>query len=132
MAKQIIPMKILLVEDNPGDARLIEEMVKEVEEATHFEMVHVESLGEALSRLNENSSFDSILLDLGLPDSKGLDTLIRVHDKVPHMPVVIITGLADEAVSAEALRRGASDYLVKGRVDPDVLVRAMRYAVQGK
>jgi DNA-binding response OmpR family regulator len=124
-------MKILLVEDNPGDARLIEEMIKEVEGTTHFELVHVKSLGEALQSLGANS-FDSILLDLGLPDSSGLNTLIKVHTEAPEMPIVVLTGLADEAVSAEALRQGAQDYLVKGRVDSNVLVRAMRYATQSK
>lgn len=124
-------MKILLVEDNPGDARLIEEMIKEAEGTAHFELVHVKSLGEALQSLGANS-FDSILLDLGLPDSSGLDTLIKVHANSPEMPIVVLTGLADEAVSSEALRQGAQDYLVKGRVDSNVLVRAMRYATQIK
>ncbi len=123
-------MKILLVEDNPGDARLIEEMIKE-EGTAKFELVHVQSLAEALQSLGADS-FDSVLLDLGLPDSSGLDTLIRVHTQVPDMPIVVLTGLADEAVSAEALRQGANDYLVKGRVDSNVLVRAMRYATQSK
>jgi CheY-like chemotaxis protein len=123
-------MKILLVEDNPGDARLIEEMIKE-EGTAKFELVHVKSLAEALESLGANS-FDSVLLDLGLPDSSGLDTLIRVHNQAPDMPIVVLTGLADEAVSAEALRQGANDYLVKGRVDSNVLVRAMRYATQSK
>jgi DNA-binding response OmpR family regulator len=124
-------MKILLVEDNPGDARLIEEMIKEVEGPARFEFVHVKSLAEALQSLGADS-FDSVLLDLGLPDSSGLDTLVKVHTQAPDMPIVVLTGLADEAVSAEALRRGASDYLVKGRVDSNVLVRAMRYANQSK
>jgi DNA-binding NarL/FixJ family response regulator len=124
-------MKILLVEDNPGDARLIEEMIKEVEGAAQLEFVHVKSLAEALQSL-DSDSFESVLLDLGLPDSSGLDTLVKVHTHAPDMPIVVLTGLADEAVSAEALRRGAKDYLVKGRVDSNVLVRAMRYATQGK
>jgi len=123
-------MKILLVEDNPGDARLIEEMVKE-DGTAKFELVHVKSLAEALQSLGSDS-FDSVLLDLGLPDSSGLDTLVRVHTEAPDMPIVVLTGLADEAVSAEALRKGAQDYLVKGRVDSNVLVRAMRYSTQSK
>lgn len=123
-------MKILLVEDNPGDARLIEEMIKE-DGTAKFELVHVKSLAEAMQSLDADS-FDSVLLDLGLPDSSGLDTLVRVHTQAPNMPIVVLTGLADEAVSAEALRKGASDYLVKGRVDSNVLVRAMRYATQSK
>jgi len=124
-------MKILLVEDNPGDARLIEEMIKEVEDTAKFDLVHVKSLAEAIHSLGTDS-FDSVLLDLGLPDSSGLDTLVRVHEEAPDMPIVILTGLADEVVSSEALRRGAQDYLVKGRVDSNVLIRAMRYATQSK
>lgn len=124
-------MKVLLVEDNPGDARLIEEMIKEVEGPARFDLVHVQSLAEAIHSLGTDS-FDSVLLDLGLPDSSGLDTLVKVNAQAPQMPIVVLTGLADEAVSAEALRRGASDYLVKGRVDSNVLVRAVRYATQSK
>jgi len=124
-------MKVLLVEDNPGDARLIEEMIKEVEGPARFDLVHVQSLAEAIHSL-VTDSFDSVLLDLGLPDSSGLDTLVKVNAQAPQMPIVVLTGLADEAVSAEALRRGASDYLVKGRVDSNVLVRAVRYATHSK
>jgi DNA-binding response OmpR family regulator len=131
MKKPVQNFKVLLVEDNKGDARLIEEMMLEAEETAHFELVMVESLGEALRHLSENS-FDSVLLDLGLPDSQGLDTLSRVLTKVPNVPVVVLTGLADEQASAEALRMGANDYLVKGRVDSNVLVRAMLYAVRRK
>jgi len=131
MKKQTQNIKLLLVEDNKGDARLIEELLVEAEETAHFELVIVESLGEALRHLNENS-FDSVLLDLGLPDSQGLDTLSKVLTKAPNVPVVVLTGLADEQASAEALRMGANDYLVKGRVDSNVLVRAMLYAVRPK
>ncbi len=124
-------VKVLLVEDNPGDARLIEELMKEAEETAHYELVQVGSLGEALRRLGENS-FDSVLLDLGLPDSQGLDTLTRMRTKVPQVPVVVLTGLADEAASAEAMRMGAFDYLVKGRVDFNVLLRTIRYSTESK
>jgi len=129
MKKQTQNIKILLVEDNKGDARLIEEMLLEAEETAHFELVTVESLGEALRHLSENT-FDSVLLDLGLPDSQGLNTLSRVLAKAPNVPVVVLTGLADEQASAEALRMGAKDYLVKGRVESNMLVRAMLYAAR--
>jgi DNA-binding response OmpR family regulator len=98
----------------------------------HFELVQVESLGEALRSLAGDNSFDSVLLDLGLPDSQGLDTLERVRAKAPSVPVVVLTGLADEMASAEAARMGAYDYLVKGRVDLNVLVRTIRYASESK
>ena len=132
MKKTQQKFKILLVEDNPGDARLIEELMKEAEETVHFDLVQVESLGEALRSLGGDNSFDSVLLDLGLPDSQGLDTLQSVRAKAPSVPVVVLTGLADELASAEAARMGAYDYLVKGRVDLNVLLRTIRYASEGK
>ena len=132
MKKSHQQFKILLVEDNPGDARLIEELMKEAEETVHFDLVQVESLSEALHSLGGDNSFDSVLLDLGLPDSQGLDTLQSVRAKAPSVPVVVLTGLADELASAEATRMGAYDYLVKGRVDLNVLLRTIRYASEGK
>ena len=128
-------IRILLIEDNPGDARLIQEMLSEGGDG-RFEVEVVGRLSAGLEHLEQEDIdlvlVDVVLLDLGLPDSSGLDTLVRVHTEAPDMPIVVLTGLADEAVSAEALRKGAQDYLVKGRVDSNVLVRAMRYSTQSK
>jgi len=124
------PIKVLLVEDNPGDARLIREMLKEAA-AARFELVHVVRLDEALKLLGE-ASFDVLLLDLTLPDSQGLDTFFRVYSQAPDVPIVVLTGLADEVVGVESVKGGAQDYLVKGQVDSNLLARALRYAIERK
>jgi len=122
------PVKALLVEDNAGDARLIREVLAEAR-IGHWELAHVERLGEALARLAEGG-IDVVLLDLSLPDAQGLDTVTRMHAAAPDVPIVVLTGLADEALAARAMREGAQDYLVKGQVDGKLLVRAMRYAIE--
>jgi two-component system, cell cycle sensor histidine kinase and response regulator CckA len=121
-------IRALLVEDNPGDARLFLELVRETG-AGYLKLEHVDRLDKALSRLS-SEHFDVVLLDLSLPDEQGLTTLLRAHAHAPKVPIVILTGLDDEAVAVRAVRAGAQDYLVKGRVDGDLLVRSMRYATE--
>ncbi|MFH1037931.1 MAG: ATP-binding protein [PVC group bacterium] len=122
-------IKILLVENNPGDARLIREMLTEAR--GKFELEHVDRLSIALERLTQDR-IDVVLLDLGLPDSLGLDTFLRVHAQAPQVPVVVMSGLDDEAVAVKAVGEGAQDYLVKGQVEGNLLGRAIRYAIQRK
>ena len=122
------PINILLVEDNPGDARLIQFTLAEGDPG-RFELTHVSALSEALEYLAE-SDVDVVLLDLSLPDSHGLDTFVKAHMQAPGVPFVVLTGLADETVAASALREGAQDYLVKGQLDCNLLVRSMRYAIE--
>ena len=119
-------IRVLLVEDNPGDARLFTELVKDTG-AGQWTMVQVDRLSAALERLSRES-FDVMLLDLTLPDADGLDTLIRAHAEAPKIPIVVLTGHDDEALAVRAVRAGAQDYLVKGRMDGDLLVRSIRYA----
>ncbi len=88
-------------------------------------------LSSALTLLSEGS-FGVILLDLSLPDGKGLDTVIRTHAAVPDAPIVVMSGLGDEELAVRALHEGAQDYLVKGQVDGNLLIRAMRYAIERK
>jgi len=121
-------IRALLVEDNPGDARLFFELVRETG-AGYLKLEHVTRLDKALDRLS-SEHFDVVLLDLSLPDEQGLTTLIRAHAHAPKVPIVILTGLDDEALAVRAVRAGAQDYLVKGRVDGDLLVRSMRYATE--
>jgi two-component system cell cycle sensor histidine kinase/response regulator CckA len=121
-------IRALLVEDNPGDARLFLELVRETG-AGYLKLEHVDRLEKALVRLSAEH-FDVVLLDLSLPDEQGLTTLMRTHAHAPKVPIVILTGLDDEAVAVRAVRAGAQDYLVKGRVDGDLLVRSMRYAAE--
>jgi signal transduction histidine kinase/CheY-like chemotaxis protein len=126
-------LRVLLIEDNPADARLIEVMLdKEQRRGSgppQFELVRAERLSTALERLSQ-AVFDILLIDLSLPDSQGIETLAQARATAPHLPVVVLTGLDDEAIGMQALQQGAQDYLVKGRIDRQLLVRAMRYAVE--
>jgi len=122
--------KVLLIEDNPGDIRLLVEMFKD--EGPHdIELAHVDCISAAEKHLSENS-LHVILLDLGLPDAQGLDALRRVRAAAPSVPLVVLTGLDDEAMASQALQEGAQDYLIKGQIEPRGLLRAMRYAIDRK
>jgi DNA-binding NarL/FixJ family response regulator len=123
------PIHVLLVEDNPADALLLREALAEA--AQPIEVTHVESLGEAVRRL-EHMCFDAVLLDLSLPDSQGIDTVTQAMAAAPQVPLVVLSGLSDEAAAIEAVRRGAQDFLTKGQADHHLLVRAIRYAMERK
>ena len=121
---------ILLVEDNPGDARLLREML--AEEGLHdTEVTHVECMRDAEALL-AGRAFGLILLDLGLPDAQGLEAVRRAHAAAPRVPLVVLTGQDDEGLALRALQEGAEDYLVKGRIETHGLLRALRYAVERK
>jgi len=121
---------LLLVEDNPLDARLLREMF--TEQGSHdTDFTHVECMSDAEKLLSERT-FDIILLDLGLPDTQGLGAVRRAHAAAPHLPLVVITGLDDESLAAQALQEGAQDYLIKGQIDARSLKRALRYAMERK
>ena len=124
------PIKVLLVEDNLGDARLLYEGLEEAL-PEQFQMTHVRRLSEALEYLWEETC-NVVLLDLGLPDSHGIDTLVVTRAQAPGVPIVVLTGFQDEALAVEALKEGAQDYLVKGQVDSKLLARSMRYAIVRK
>ena len=120
---------VLLIEDNPDDAFLIEEMLAKGNGG--FELTHADRLSTGIERLAADT-FYAILLDLSLPDSRGFDTFARVHSQVPDIPIIVLSGLDDEALAVKAVSEGAQDYLVKGQVDGKLLVRAVRYAVERK
>lgn len=146
-------IRILLIEDNPGDARLIQEMLVD-STGVRFDIQCADRLSTGLKYLaegsresNETSSdlslnqssivnrqskiaFDVVLLDLSLPDSEGLETLTKTHTSAPEIPIIVLTGLDDEAVGFEAVRKGAQDYLIKGEVTTALLSRAIWYAVE--
>ncbi|MFA7007075.1 MAG: response regulator, partial [Verrucomicrobiia bacterium] len=124
------PIRILLVEDNSDDAVLLRRTLEEGPR-DQFELVHVERLEAALTRLKERA-FDVVLLDLSLPDSRGLATFRNLHSQTPDVPVVVLTGLDDETTAITAAKEGAQDYLVKGQFNRGLLVRAMRYAIERK
>ncbi len=122
--------RVLLVEDNPADARLLKEMLWEIP-AFRFHVIWAERLSAAMERLAEGG-IDVVLLDLSLPDSRGLNALAKIQGKAPQLPILVLTGLDDEALAARAVREGAQDYLVKGQVDANLLSRAARYAIERK
>jgi len=124
------PIVILLVEDNPGDRRLIREMLAEASNVT-FDVQYADRLEAATEYLDHNG-VEVILLDLGLPDSQGLATLKKIHAQVSRTPIVVLTGLNDETVGLQAVNEGAQDYLIKGQVDTDLLKRTIRYAIERK
>lgn len=121
-------IRVLLVEDNPGDARLIHELLLEARSA-QFETVVAARLSDAQEALAKNE-FQLILLDLSLPDSQGIDTFHRMASYAPSLPLIVLSGLDDEALALQTVKEGAQDYLVKGQVDPRGLARSIRYAME--
>jgi len=120
----------LLIEDNPGDARLLREVFSD-QGMQNSAFTHVESMGAAEKLLAEGG-FDIVLLDLGLPDAQGVEGVRRVRAAAPRIPLVVLTGFDDESLAAKALQEGAQDYLIKGQIDNRGLMRALRYAVERK
>ncbi|MEY7848654.1 response regulator [Natrarchaeobius sp. A-rgal3] len=128
---------LLLVEDNPNDAQFVERLLvehgrdvgtRDADRSVEItEIEHVERLGDGLERVTDDR-IDIVLLDLGLPDSNGLETVDAMVERAPTVPVVVLTG--QSGVGVEAIRRGAQDYLVKGRISVDVLVRTIQYAIE--
>ncbi len=134
----ITVLNILLIEDNPGDIRLLQEILREVT-TTRCQITPVMTLAAALDQLSiqernindvKTSHFDVILLDLSLPDSQGIASFVDLHDRYPHIPIVILTGLDDRDLALSAMQQGAQDYTIKGQVDSNLLLRSIRYAIE--
>src|SRR4030067_3429642 len=123
-------LHILLIEDNPGDVRLIREMLAE-SKLQLFSLEHSGSLSDGLDSLSKNT-YDVVLLDVGLPDSSGLDSVHEIKKAAPVLPVVMLTGLDDEKTAVSALQLGVQAYLVKGRIESGLLVRSLQYAIERK
>jgi diguanylate cyclase (GGDEF)-like protein/PAS domain S-box-containing protein len=123
--------RLLLVEDNPGDARLLREMIHSPDGSSNTELTHVESLLDAERYLSERE-VDVVLLDLGLPDSQGIVAVRRAQAVAPRIPLVVLTGSDDESLAIQALQEGAQDYLIKGQLEARGLLRALRYAIERK
>ena len=122
---------ILMVDDDPGAYRLLKLVLKESPKPLGFVVESAGTLTEGLKALAERS-FDLVLLDLGLPDSSGIETVDKVYQAYPHIPIVVLTGLADEEAGIQAIKKGASDYLLKGKYFRDILVRTIRYSLERK
>jgi two-component system sensor histidine kinase/response regulator len=125
-------IKVLLVEDNPDDFRLIQERLAAAtlsRDATTFDLSHADRLATGLSLL-VNSKVDVILLNLSLPDSQGIDTIVKMRAMAPNVPIITLTSVEDEMFAVEAMQQGAQDYLVKGELTSNALGRAIRYAIE--
>src|SRR5512139_1976139 len=120
-------IQLLLVEDDPTQALLLRETL--AHGAIRTELTHAERLSAALEHLSK-ARFDVVVLDLGLPDSQGLDTFIRLRAHAPGLPILVLTALDDQDLAVRAVHEGAQDYLVKGEVNGDLLGRALRHAIE--
>ena len=123
-------IKVLLVEDNDVDAELTQDLLSEwsMEE---FQITRAKTLTEGFLFLSRDQ-FDAVLLDLSLPDAFGLPTVRQVHAMNPAVPVVVLSGVTDQSLALQAVQQGAQDYLVKGQGHPELLARAIRYAIERK
>jgi diguanylate cyclase (GGDEF)-like protein len=129
-ADEIIRQTVLIIEDNPGDARLIREMILEDPE-TPFDLQFADRLAQGLDLLAAGKT-SLVLLDLSLPDSMGLETFAKVYAHSPSVPIIVLTGNDDQTVALKAVKGGAQDYLGKGKLDRELLVRAMQYSIERK
>ena len=121
-------INILLIEDNPGDTRIIRELLNEAEDFS-FNLIYTTNLLDGL-RIIEENALDVILLDLSLPDSNGNQTIVRTREKAKEIPIIVLTGLKDEIFARKAVQAGAQDYFVKGQIDSNPLARSICYAIE--
>ena len=121
------PVRLLLIEEDPEDAQRVESALSRAE--THFEVQWVNRLSEALDRLG-GGRFDAVIADLAFPNSSKLDTVTRIRQRAINVPIVVLTGLADNDAALVSLDLGGQDYLIKDRITPEVIDRAVRYAIQ--
>ena len=121
-------ISLLLIEDNPGDARLIREMIGEAP-GTKFELSIADRLSHGIESI-ARGDFDLVILDLSLPDAQGLECFLQAHRHASQIPIIVLSGHDDEELATHAVQHGAQDYLVKGQVEGKALVRAIRYALE--
>ena len=123
-------IRILLVEDNPGDAYLVKEQLRDID-ICEFKIDEAQYLEEA-TQLLQTQSYDAILLDLTLPDSRGLDTFLAINRQVSSTAIIVISAVTEEALAIQAVKAGAQDYLAKGKIQANALDRTIRYAIERK
>ncbi|MEM6317774.1 MAG: response regulator [Bacteroidota bacterium] len=121
--------KILLIEDNPGDARLVEILLEE-SDLVQCDVINKTSLADGMELLAQGETFGAILLDLYLPDSQGFETLEQLLDRFPNNNVIVLTGLADKSIGLNAVKAGAQDFLVKGAFDTELLAKSLRFSIE--
>jgi DNA-binding NtrC family response regulator len=120
-------LSIMLIEDSDEDAQLVREMLDD--RGYDYVLKRTDRLSSGL-RLLEEEFFDVLLLDLGLPDSAGFDALTQIRNQAPPLPIIILTGLSDEALAVKAISLGAQDYLVKGNFAADALYRSISHSIE--
>ncbi len=125
----IAPLALLLLEDDEADACFVTEMLQKADDRQLCQITRAQRLDTALELLSQ-TQFDVVLLDLSLPDSQGLDTLIRVREAAPNSPIIVLTGIDDRQISLQALGHGAQDYLIKGEITAAILTRVIGYAME--
>ena len=121
--------KVLLIEDNPGDARLVELLLGE-SDLLNCKITNKTSLAEGIKALEAEDDYAAILLDLTLPDSRGFETLERLLEKFPDKNVIVLTGLSDKSLGVNSVKAGAQDFLIKGAFDADLLAKSLRYSIE--
>jgi len=121
---------VLLIEDNPGDARLIREMLAD-DPAQPFTLTHADRLSTGIEKLSHKAA-DLVLLDLSLPDSHGIETFSKIYAHSPKVPIIVLSGNDDQQLALYAVKSGAQDYLVKGKIDSALLMKAMQYSIERK
>ncbi len=121
-------IRVLLLEDNAGDARLMGELLKE-STTTQFDLVHVERLTDALIKLTKET-FDVVIIDLTVPDSSGFETFLKIRSLSEDLPIIVLTGFSEDELAEKTLQEGAQDYLVKGQVSNSSLQRAIKFAIE--
>lgn len=126
------PIKVLFIENNQDDAQLVINELKGRHAKTDIHLEWVNRLEKGLEYLATNNDIQAILVELFLPDSQGIPTLQRVSASAPHIPVIVMTSMANEEAGVKAVQAGAQDHLIKGEVDGRLLVRAIQYAIQRK
>lgn len=124
-------IRVLFVDDDVADRQLVKLALARSSQSVQFDIETAQTLSEATERLSGNK-YDIVLLDLGLPDSSGIDTVQSIHNINPNIPIVVLTGLADEEIGLQAIRTGAEDYLTKGKSLEYALVRTIRHAIERK
>ncbi len=121
-------IKLLLIEDDPADAELFRRMLDDIRHAT-IELVCANNISSGFKHF-DRGGIQIILTDLNLSDSRGLETIARINEQIPEVPIIVLSGLDDEELAIEALKSGAQDYLIKGRIDADRLIRSIRYSIE--
>jgi signal transduction histidine kinase len=130
-ASRVAKLRILLIEDDPGDVRLIKEMLEEGSKRIVFEIEPIDKLATGLEKVR-SERYDAVLLDIDLLDSKGLHTFYALHSAAPQLPIIVLSPFADEEVASEVVRGGAQDFLIKGRIEGGILTRGILYSIERK